>query len=308
MEILTLINKYKRYLSEEKRYSEYTVDNYTSDLLEYRSFLKAREVNFLEISLTTGREYVYYLHEKKFKPNSINRKLSSVRNFYRFLISENKISDNPFNQIESVKTEQKLPKYVYANELEALFNSIDRNDHLGNRNYAIIELLYGTGIRVSELCNIKLQDIDFYNDNILIGGKGGKERYVPMHQLVKEVLLDYINTSRNYLLAQNKEEVVDNLFVNHRGGALSTRGVRFILNNITEQAALNLHISPHMLRHSFATHLLDNGADLRSVQELLGHENLSTTQIYTHISKEKLKESYMTYHPRAKKGDSNEEN
>lgn len=296
------------YLSEERRYSEHTVNNYFSDLLEYRNFLKDRGINFLEISLNTGREFAYYLNKKSFKPSSINRKLSSVRNFYRFLISEEIIRDNPFDQIENVKAEQKLPRYIYSNEIDELFNSIDRNNHLGNRNYAILELLYGTGIRVSELCNIKLQEIDFYNDNILISGKGGKERYVPMHQFVKESLLDYINTSRNYLLAQNKGEVVENLFINHRGGPLTTRGVRVILNNITEQAALNLQISPHMLRHSFATHLLDNGADLRSVQELLGHENLSTTQIYTHISKEKLKESYMTYHPRAKKGDNDEEN
>lgn len=306
MDILTLLDKYKRHLLEERKYSEHTVGSYWNDLLDYYNFLKSRNINFLDISSITAREYAYHLVKKPLKPSSVNRKISSVRNFYRFLILEEHLEANPFDQIESIKTEQKLPRYIYSNDIEALFKSIDTNDYLGNRNYAILELLYGTGIRVSELCNIKLQDIDFYNDSILIAGKGGKERYVPMHEFVKDSLLNYINTSRKYLLSQGDQDDIDTLFINHRGGPLTTRGVRVILNNITDQAALNLQISPHMLRHSFATHLLDNGADLRSVQELLGHENLSTTQIYTHVSKEKLQESYMKYHPRAKKGENDD--
>lgn len=296
------LEKYRAYLQNERYYSPHTINNYTKDILEYLKYLEQDNITLTNTGLNLARNYAYTLANKNLKPTSINRKLSSIRNFYRFLITQEVVKSNPFDAIETIKIEKKLPNYLYLDDLETLFNSIDQSTPLGVRNYCLLELLYGTGIRVSELCNIKLHDIDFYNNNILITGKGNKQRYVPIHQSLREILITYLNFARNELL-KDSDEIVDNLFVNHRGGALTSRGVRDILKNLVNESGLNVKISPHVLRHSFATHMLDYGADLRSVQKLLGHENLSTTQIYTHVSKEKLKESYLQHHPRAKKGE-----
>lgn len=296
------LEKYRAYLQNERYYSPHTINNYTKDILEYLKYLEQDNITLTNTGLNLARNYAYTLANKNLKPTSINRKLSSIRNFYRFLITQEVVKSNPFDAIETIKIEKKLPNYLYLDDLETLFNSIDQSTPLGVRNYCLLELLYGTGIRVSELCNIKLHDIDFYNNNILITGKGNKQRYVPIHESLREVLITYLNFARNELL-KDSDEIVDNLFVNHRGGALTSRGVRDILKNLVNESGLNVKISPHVLRHSFATHMLDYGADLRSVQKLLGHENLSTTQIYTHVSKEKLKESYLQHHPRAKKGE-----
>lgn len=296
------LEKYRAYLQNERYYSPHTINNYTKDILEYLKYLEQDNITLTNTGLNLARNYAYTLANKKLKPTSINRKLSSIRNFYRFLITQEVVKSNPFDAIETIKIEKKLPNYLYLDDLETLFNSIDQSTPLGVRNYCLLELLYGTGIRVSELCNIKLHDIDFYNNNILITGKGNKQRYVPIHESLREVLITYLNFARNELL-KDSDEIVDNLFVNHRGGPLTSRGVRDILKNLVNESGLNVKISPHVLRHSFATHMLDYGADLRSVQKLLGHENLSTTQIYTHVSKEKLKESYLQHHPRAKKGE-----
>lgn len=296
------LEKYRAYLQNERYYSPHTINNYTKDILEYLKYLEQDNITLTNTGLNLARNYAYTLANKNLKPTSINRKLSSIRNFYRFLITQEVVKSNPFDAIETIKIEKKLPNYLYLDDLETLFNSIDQSTPLGVRNYCLLELLYGTGIRVSELCNIKLHDIDFYNNNILITGKGNKQRYVPIHQSLREILITYLNFARNELL-KDSDEIVDNLFVNHRGGPLTSRGVRDILKNLVNESGLNVKISPHVLRHSFATHMLDYGADLRSVQKLLGHENLSTTQIYTHVSKEKLKESYLQHHPRAKKGE-----
>ncbi|HOA63428.1 MAG TPA: tyrosine recombinase XerC [Bacilli bacterium] len=296
------LEKYRAYLQNERYYSPHTINNYTKDILEYLKYLEQDNITLTNTGLNLARNYAYTLANKNLKPTSINRKLSSIRNFYRFLITQEVVKSNPFDAIETIKIEKKLPNYLYLDDLETLFNSIDQSTPLGVRNYCLLELLYGTGIRVSELCNIKLHDIDFYNNNILITGKGNKQRYVPIHESLREVLITYLNFARNELL-KDSDEIVDNLFVNHRGGPLTSRGVRDILKNLVNESGLNVKISPHVLRHSFATHMLDYGADLRSVQKLLGHENLSTTQIYTHVSKEKLKESYLQHHPRAKKGE-----
>lgn len=174
---------------------------------------------------------------------------------------------------------------------------------IGRRDYAILELLYGTGIRVSELCSINVDDIDFSRKSIIIVGKGSKERYLPLYDGIIASVKDYLEFSRDELLKSNKNKWPSNLFLNYRGKALTPRGVRVVLNNICDKTAENLHVSPHMFRHSFASHLLDNGADLRSVQELLGHANLSSTQIYTHVSRQKIQEEYVKFHPRAKKED-----
>lgn len=301
MNDISIVLNYKKFLEDEKSYSKHTVTNYLNDIEEFRDFLKTNNLgSILDIQQTVTRYYLSYLN-KKYAPRSVARKLSSLRSFYNYLVNEKIVQVNIFAEINSPKIDKTLPRLVYYEELDNLFNSIDVKDAIGKRDYALLELLYGTGIRVSEFCNLRIQDIDFYNNNIIVMGKGGKERYVPIHDNIKSSLLDYLEFGRNELLKRNKGEIVDNLFLNFKGGPLRVRGVRVILNNLCERASNNLDISPHMLRHSFATHLLDHGADLRSVQELLGHANLSTTQIYTHVSKEKLKEEYDKFHPRAKK-------
>lgn len=179
-----------------------------------------------------------------------------------------------------------------------MFNAIDKTTSLGKRDYALLELLYGSGLRVSEICSITQKNLDFANEMIKVFGKGHKERYVPMNQRTIEALKEYIYLGRPSLIQSVELSATNNLFVNHHGGALTPRGVRVILDNIIEKTGEIGHVYPHMIRHTFATHLLDGGADLRSVQAMLGHENLSTTQIYTHVSKEQIKESYMLNHPR----------
>ncbi|MFA6627744.1 MAG: tyrosine recombinase, partial [Bacilli bacterium] len=249
------------------------------------------------------RYYVSYMSDKGYKSRSIARKMSSLRSFYRFMMMEGVVSTNVFNEISSPKLDKPLPKFLYFEELDALFESINTSTALGKRNMAILELLYGTGMRVSELCQLNVQDFDFYNNNLIVLGKGRKERYLPMYDHMKNALQDYLSQGRMILLAKANDTNLSTVFLNYRGTPLTQRGVRIILNHITDQAAIHVKISPHMLRHSFATHLIDHGADLRSVQELLGHQNLSTTQIYTHVSKETLKDAYLHFFPRNKKGD-----
>lgn len=297
-----MIKRFAEYLRVERNYSLYTVDNYVNDVLEFERFLKREEYgNLIDARPNYARYYITYLMEKNYSPRSVARKLSSLRSFYKFLFREGIVKNNVFSEATSPKLNKTLPKFLYFEELDELFDSIDTASAIGKRDYALLELLYGTGMRVSELCSINLGDIDYFAKNIIVMGKGNKERYLPLYDGAISALKDYINFARGELLAKAKGIKTNALFLNHRGGPLTPRGVRVVLDNICEKASSNLHISPHMLRHSFATHLLDNGADLRSVQELLGHANLSTTQIYTHVSKEKLKEAYMEYFPRAKR-------
>lgn len=294
------INKYKDYLSAEKNYSPYTISSYLKDIDEFKKFLENEKYgNLLKInSDNIGRYYISHLSGNNYSRKSIARKISSLRAFYRFLAVKEIISESYFETVETPKIEKKLPKFLYKNEIELMFNSIDRSKSVGVRDYAILELLYSSGLRVSELCSITEKNLDFPNEMIKVFGKGHKDRYVPMNERCIAILKEYIYVSRPELIRKVEKNATDILFVNRNGGPLTTRGVRVILNNIIDHTAEVGHVYPHMIRHSFATHLLDGGADLRSVQELLGHENLSTTQIYTHVSKEQIKESYMLSHPR----------
>lgn len=292
---------FKLYLSELRNYSDNTVTAYINDCDCLTDFLDKENIGSLfTISNRGARFYVAYLHDS-FTPKSIARKISSLKTLYNYLLSEKLIKENPFLDIDLPKKEKSLPKFIYEEEINSILDSIDNSNVIGCRNVALIELLYGTGIRVSELCSIKLKDIDLYTNSILIHGKGKKDRYVPIHKEVVKRLKEYITTSRNSLLARSKSIDERILFLNYRGTPLTDRGVRKIVNKVIEDSGETLKISPHTLRHSFATHLLNNGADLRSVQELLGHEHLSSTQIYTHVSNDKLKEVYMNAHPRAKR-------
>ncbi len=294
------LDKYRSYLIAEKNYSPYTIESYLKDINDFRLFLKSEGYgNILEIKTENiSRYYISYLVGKKYSRKSIARKVSSLRAFYRYLVVEGIIGVSYFENAEPPKIEKSLPKFLYENEIELMFNSIDKSNSIGIRDYAMLELLYGSGLRVSELCTITNKNLDFANEMIKVFGKGHKERYVPMNERTVAILKEYIYLARPELIRKVENNAPDVLFVNHNGGALTTRGVRVILNKIIDHTADVGHVYPHMIRHTFATHLLNGGADLRSVQTMLGHENLSTTQIYTHVSTEQIKESYMLNHPR----------
>lgn len=292
------IEKYREYLTAERNYSEYTINAYIDDICEFKDFLKEEEMGTLITARSIhARNFMTRLFNKDFKKKSIARKLSSLKTFYRYLITEKIVTKNPFELIESPKVEKSLPRFLYKEEIEKIFSSIDKTTAIGKRNLAIMEILYGSGLRVSELVSLEEKNLDFSNAMIKVLGKGSKERYVPMNLRTIEALNNYIHVGRPELVLKVETVQPSVLFVNRNGGALTTRGVRVIINKILEDAAESIHVYPHMLRHTFATHLLDGGADLRSVQEMLGHSNLSTTQIYTHVSTEQLKKS-MENHPR----------
>lgn len=295
-----VLDKFVMYIQSERKYSEYTVLNYHNDIIEFSDFLEANTFGTLINPVSNaGRYYTSHLNEHYPKPRSVARKLSSLRSFYKFCVREGYVLNNPFEDVSAPKLDKTLPKFLYVEEMEMLFDSIDTSTLLGIRDYALLEFMYGTGVRVSELCSIKEKDIDFINKQVIVLGKGNKERYLPLHDLIISSLEDYITNSRPELQLKNKKEVSEILFLNNHGGPLTPRGVRDILNRMVSKVTETHHISPHMIRHTFATHLLNNGADLITVQELLGHANLSTTQIYTHVSKEMLKREYMDKFPRA---------
>lgn len=297
-----LIKLFKDYLRYEKNYSELTVDSYLNDINDLERFLSNEGFGKLDsIRSNSARYFISYLHNKNISNKSIARKISAIRTFYNYLEREGIALIQAFDEVKTPKIEKKLPKFIYPEEIDSIFKSIDLDKELGKRNYAIMECLYSCGLRVSELIGIQLNDINFDEEMIIITGKGNKQRYVPINDSCKNAILNYISYERKELLTKSDDIFNEKLFLNYKGNNLTTRGVRVILDTILKKSAENIHLSPHMLRHTFATHLLNNGADLRSVQELLGHVHLSSTQIYTHISKEQLKKVYMEAHPRAKK-------
>ena len=294
------LEMYLDYLKYQKNYSDYTILNYKNDILEYFEFLNRESLNFEKIEYSDLRFYLMYLKEEKRDNNSsIDRKLSALRGFYKYLANEKVIEQNVFSLLSGPKKEKKLPRYFEYNELEELFSVPDSNDMFGQRDLLLLELLYATGVRVGELTNIKVKDIDLSNRSILVLGKGNKERYVTFGDYCYEAMQRYL--SDGYVLINSKNE--DYLFLNKNGGKLTERGVRYILDQLIKKTTLNKNISPHMLRHSFATHLLNEGCDLLTVQKLLGHESIKATQIYTHVTTERLKEVYYNSFPRAKKDD-----
>jgi integrase/recombinase XerC len=287
------------YLQIEKNYSQYTIVCYQRDVEQFFEFMNEQGIHHLhEVTYNDVRLYLTKLYEQKQSSRSISRKISSLRSFYKFLLREKKVKENPFALAALPKKEQKIPNFLYEQELESLFYVNDVNTAIGQRNQALLELLYATGVRVSECCHIQLSDIDFSVSTILIHGKGNKQRYVPFGRFAKEALERYIHHGRRELL-QKAKTVHAYLFVNARGNPLTPRGVRYILDEIVKKAALTQNISPHVLRHTFATHLLNEGADMRTVQELLGHAHLSSTQVYTHVTKDRLRHIYLHTHPRA---------
>ena len=289
---------FRNYIESERRYSENTVISYLDDLNALINFLDNEQFgDLMTVSPRIARFFTATLHDK-YKPKTIARKISSIRSFYSFLVKDDILEINPFIDVELPKKEKRLPKFIYPEEIERLFQSIDQSSVLGKRNYLILEFLYGTGARVTELCDVKLRDINYFDNTVILHGKGKKDRIVPLHSRLIQEMRDYVLTTRKDLLKHNESRY---LFLNNKGVNITSRGIRMVINKILLDSGESLKISPHTLRHTFATHLLNNGADLRTVQELLGHEHLSSTQIYTKVSNEKLRESYLSAHPRAKR-------
>ena len=289
------IKKYIIYLKNERNYSKLTVKNYTEDLEKFNSYLDENHLNYLNLSKDDIREYLKYLDILKLKNTTISRVLSSLRSFYSYLVIQNKIEINPFKLIRNPKKENKLPVFLSYEEFIELLNKIKEDNELSIRNKLILEMLYATGLRVSELTSIKLDDINISDKSIRVMGKGQKMRIVYFGDYAKNILEEYLTTNRNELLKGKESKY---LFINKNGDRLTFRGVEYLIDEISKVSSIKYKISPHVLRHTFATHLLQEGADLRSVQELLGHSSLSTTQIYTHITSEHLREVYNKTMPR----------
>lgn len=288
-----------QYLQIEKNAAPNTITQYEKDLNEYFMFLNRESITHLnDVDLQTARLFLTDLYKRRLSRRTVSRKTSSLRSFYRFLQREKLVNSNPFSQVSLPKTTYTIPEFLYEEEMEKLFKVNDLSTPLGQRNQALLETLYGTGIRVSECRDLQINHIDFDIGSMFIRGKGQKERYVLFGDYARESLQTYLNDGRKELIGNTKEKT-DYVFLNSRGNQLTTRGIRLILTKMVEEAALTIRIHPHKIRHTFATHLLNEGADLRTVQELLGHENLSSTQIYTHVTKDHLRRVYMNSHPRA---------
>ena len=290
------LTKYLEYLKYERNYSDYTIDNYKRDIIEYLEYLDREDISFLKIEYSDIRFYLTYLKDKNDNNSSIDRKLSALRGFYKYLVNNNIVENNIFSLVSGLKKEKKLPRYFEYNELEELFKIPDLRTPLGQRDRLILEMLYATGIRVGELVNIKVKDINIKSKEIIILGKGNKERNVLFGDYCLDILRLYLADGYKKINKDNLEY----LFINNNGGKLTERGVRYILEKCIEKTSLQKNISPHILRHSFATHLLNEGCDLLTVQKLLGHASLSATQVYTHVSTDRLKEVYFNSFPRAK--------
>jgi len=289
------IDEFIEYLSIQKNYSNLTTLNYRKDLEEYSIFLKSKNYSYNNMDYKKCVDYLLFLDEKKLKKTSISRRLSSLRTFYKFLVLNNYVSSNPFSLISSPKKEKRIPSFINYEGIEEIFNIPNLKTIEGQREKAILEVLYGSGIRVSELVNIKLKDIDFNNKTILIFGKGSKERIVSFGEPAKEAMKMYIDDSRKKYLDGKESEY---LIVGNNTQKLTTRRIEQIIDKLITKTSIKMNITPHMFRHTFATHLLDNGCNLIAVQELLGHESLSSTEIYTHVSNEHLRDVYMKCHPR----------
>jgi len=285
------IVKFLRYLEIEKDYSVYTLRNYANDLKVFKEFLGDLPVE--EVEYLTLRKFLAHLKGTQYAKRSIARKLACLRSFFKFLVREGLIKSNPISGLSTPKLDRKLPIFLDVDAVSKLLQAPGK-DEPGLRDRAILETLYSTGMRVGELVGIDMQDVDFIGGVIKVKGKGKKERLTPIGDKALRAIRDYI-TARD-LVGKTQPRAV---FLNKNRRRLTDRSVRRIVDKYISKASISQKVSPHTLRHSFATHLLDRGADLRSVQELLGHMNLSTTQIYTHVTTERLKEAYEKAHPRA---------
>ncbi len=265
---------------------------YQNDIQQFINFINRENIAVDAVTHKIVGNYIYYLHQEfNLKSSSVSRKLSALRLYYDFLVQRKGILNYPFQNIKNPKQNKALPDFLFVEEIDEFLSSINLHEQFGLRNRVMFELMYACGLRVSEICNLTLSQIDFENNIVTVVGKGNKERIVPFYDAIKLLMVQYIN--ENF--------ISDRLFLNKNGQPLTTRGIQYILDQCSKKTNLRLKLHPHMFRHSFATHLLDNGADLRLLQQLLGHENIKTTQVYLHVSNDYLKQTYYAAHPRAKK-------
>ena len=295
MEGKEIIYEFLDYISYEKKYSDYTEKNYELDLFKYFEYLDKNNLNYLTVKYKDVSNFTLFLAKQNYKSTTINRIDSSIRSFYNYLELEEKINGNPFKAASNLKVPKRLPNYFKYDEYLTMISVIDKDDY-EYRNRLILEMLFATGLRVSELSNIKIKDIDFSEREIKIMGKGSKERFVFYNKECAIVLDSYLKECRSKLLNGKDSEY---LFINHLGDKLTDRGIRLIIDKIVKKSCIKSKVSPHTFRHTFATMLLNEGCNIKSVQELLGHSSLGTTGIYTHLTNDEVRRAYMKAHPRA---------
>ena len=295
------VDKFNNYLLAEKNGSKLTVDNYRRDIAGFEQFMQTKRGNDFawdQVQVIHIRSYLAYLNHENYARRTIARRISSLRSFYKFLLREEYIGQNPFTKVRTPKLDKRLPVFLEETEIDSIL-SLPDSTPLGLRDQAVLELLYATGCRVSELAGLQLDNLDLSGLFVLLHGKGNKERIVPFGHTCQGAFLKYFSQSRAPLMEKYHVKEHRYVFINNRGGVLTDRSVRRILDKYVQKLALQKNISPHTIRHTFATHLLEHGADLRAVQELLGHASLSTTQIYTHITNERISKVYQKNFPRA---------
>ncbi|MBC99762.1 MAG: tyrosine recombinase XerD [Crocinitomicaceae bacterium] len=291
------IRGYKNYLQIEKSLSKNTVDAYCRDIIKLNEFFNNNELTkkINELSYQDFQNYISHLNKQKINARSQSRVISSIRSFFKFLILEKIVDENPSDLLENPKTGKKLPEFLTIKEVDELVQQIDRSKADGERNLAIIEVLYGCGLRVTELIELKISEIYWKEGFIRVIGKGNKERLIPLGKIASKYLKIYLNEVRVHQIISN--EFIDHVFLNKNGKKISRVMIFKIIKRLTELAGIKKNVSPHTLRHSFATHLVEGGADLRAVQEMLGHQSITTTEIYTHLDKNYLKQSILDHHP-----------
>lgn len=290
------LSNYLKILKIERNFSQNTINAYQSDLDKYLIFLKKNDItSFNDISQNNVSDYLRFLNSEGFAPSTISRFFSSIKTFHRFLSAEKLIDNNPTLALSTPKIHKKLPDVLSVQEIDKIIDCIDEKSFFGTRNRAIIEILYSCGLRVSEVCNIKIGDLFLDDDLLRVMGKGSKERLVPIGENAKDYLKSYLHNYRyNFVVKIKNNEI----FLSKNGKKLTRARINQVLKDCSNLANIPKNISPHTLRHSFATHLLEGGADLRYVQLLLGHSDISTTEIYTHLDKVTIREIYNDHHPR----------
>lgn len=290
------IDEYLTYIKLEKKLSKNTIDNYKLDLVNYIEYLNKNNIGDLnKITIEDINNYLYNLNKSGLNARSIRRHITSIKEFHKYLVKFKKVKNDVSTNIETIKIDKKLPTVISNDEMNQILD-IDLTNAFKYRDKAMLELMYGSGLRVSELINLTIYNIDFENNYILIEGKGKKERIVPMSKYSRLSLEEYLEERYKLLKKNNLDE--EKLFLNNHGKGITRHGFNYILQNILKDNNIKDNITPHSLRHTFATDLLNNGADLRSIQELLGHSDITTTRIYTHVANNKIKEDYIKYNER----------